>query len=74
MSKNCPYNRKIKMPVYEYKCLEDDTHPLMSISRSISEDDPGYKCVKCDSEMTRHFTPFGIQFKGQGFYKTDNPK
>jgi predicted nucleic acid-binding Zn ribbon protein len=22
--------------------------------------------------MARNFTPFGIQFKGNGFYKTDN--
>jgi predicted nucleic acid-binding Zn ribbon protein len=62
------------MPVYEYKCSQDDAHPLMSITRSISENDPGYQCVQCDYEMTRHFTPFGIKFKGNGFYKTDNPK
>ena len=62
------------MPVYEYKCSEDEAHPLMSISRSISDDDPGYTCVQCDSTMIRFFTPFGIQFKGNGFYKTDNPK
>jgi predicted nucleic acid-binding Zn ribbon protein len=46
----------------------------MSVSRSITDIDPGYTCVECESEMTRHFTPFGIQFKGNGFYKTDNPK
>jgi predicted nucleic acid-binding Zn ribbon protein len=46
----------------------------MSVNRSISEDDPGYTCVECEADMTRHFTPFGIQFKGNGFYKTDNPK
>jgi predicted nucleic acid-binding Zn ribbon protein len=36
------------------------------------DEDPGYTCVECDSQMTRTFTPFGIQFKGTGFYKTDN--
>jgi predicted nucleic acid-binding Zn ribbon protein len=46
----------------------------MSIHRSIKDDDPGYTCVECESEMIRFFTPFGIQFKGNGFYKTDNPK
>jgi predicted nucleic acid-binding Zn ribbon protein len=36
------------------------------------DEDPGYTCVECESKMTRTFTPFGIQFKGTGFYKTDN--
>jgi putative FmdB family regulatory protein len=62
------------MPVYEYKCSEDDSHAVLSVTRSISEDDPGYLCEECDSEMARHFTPFGIQFKGSGFYKTDHSK
>ena len=62
------------MPVYEYKCSEDDAHAVMSVNRSIIEEDPGYTCVQCESKMVRHFTSFGIQFKGGGFYKTDNPK
>lgn len=62
------------MPVYEYKCLEDEAHPTMSVQRSIMDEDPGYTCVECESSMTRHFTPFGIKFNGSGFYKTDNPK
>lgn len=62
------------MPVYEYKCVEDDSHATLSITRSISEDDPGYTCDECESEMMRYYTPFGIQFRGNGFYKTDNPK
>jgi putative FmdB family regulatory protein len=60
------------MPVYEYKCSYDEAHPLMSVHRSIVDSDPGYTCVECESNMIRHFTPFGIQFKGSGFYKTDN--
>ena len=62
------------MPVYEYKCSYDNAHPAMSTHRSIMDEDPGYTCVECDSQMTRTFTPFGIKFKGNGFYKTDNPK
>ena len=62
------------MPVYEYKCTEDDAHATLAVTRSISESDPGYICEECNAQMTRHFTPFGIQFKGTGFYKTDNPK
>jgi putative FmdB family regulatory protein len=61
------------MPVYEYKCRLDEAHALLSITRSISDSDPGYRCEECNSEMIRHFSPFGIQFKGNGFYKTDNP-
>lgn len=62
------------MPVYEYSCTQDESHALLSVTRSILEDDPGYICEECESSMTRRFTPFGIQFKGQGFYKTDNAK
>ena len=62
------------MPLYEYKCSVNEAHPFMSVTRSITENDPGYNCVECESEMTRHFTPFTIQFKGNGFYKTDNAK
>jgi putative FmdB family regulatory protein len=62
------------MPVYEYKCGTDDAHETLAVTRSISEDDPGYTCKECDSSMVRYFTPFGIKFKGNGFYKTDNPK
>ena len=62
------------MPVYEYKCSYDEAHALMSVNRSITDNDPGYTCVECESDMIRHFTPFVIQFKGNGFYKTDNPK
>ena len=62
------------MPVYEYKCTYDDSHALMSVHRSILDSDPGYTCIQCDSQMTRHFSHVGVQFKGNGFYKTDNPK
>ncbi len=62
------------MPVYEYKCSYDDAHAKMSVHRPMIEDDPGYKCIECESDMTRFFTTVGVQFKGNGFYKTDNPK
>jgi putative FmdB family regulatory protein len=60
------------MPVYEYKCSVDDEHALLNVTRSISEDDPGYKCEECEADMIRMFNSFGIQFKGSGFYKTDH--
>lgn len=62
------------MPVYEYNCSHDDAHPKMSVHRAMTESDPGYTCVECESQMTRLFTTVGVQFKGNGFYKTDNVK
>ena len=32
------------------------------------------ECPECGSDMKRHYTPIGAQFKGSGFYVTDNPK
>ena len=61
------------MPIYEYKCKcsQDD---IISFERGIFEDEPEYCCEKCGKELDRHFVSFGVQFKGNGFYKTDNPK
>ena len=61
------------MPVYEYKC-ECSPEKIVSKERSISSVEPNYLCSSCGQRLQRHFTPFGIQFKGNGFYKTDNPK
>ena len=60
------------MPVYEYKCKCSEN--IVPFTRSIMEDEPEYACEKCGAIMVRHFSAFGIQFKGNGFYKTDNPK
>ena len=62
------------MPVYEYRCSVDESHALLQVTRSISESDPGYQCEECESDMARVFSSFGIQFKGSGFYKTDQGK
>jgi putative FmdB family regulatory protein len=60
------------MPVYEYKCVDDEYHARLEVTRSISEAEEQYFCEECGSSMVRHFSIFGIQFKGSGFYKTDN--
>ena len=62
------------MPVYEYRCADDEAHAILEVNRGINDPEENYTCVQCKSKMIRHFTPFGIQFKGNGFYKTDNPK
>ena len=60
------------MPIYEYKC-ECSPEDVRSFERSIKDDEPVYKCDKCESILQRFYGSFGIQFKGNGFYKTDNP-
>jgi putative FmdB family regulatory protein len=62
------------MPIYEYNCNQNKSHALLQVTRSMSENDPGYLCKECDSVMSRFFTSFAIQFKGNGFYRTDNLK
>jgi putative FmdB family regulatory protein len=61
------------MPVYEYKC-ECSMDNIVSKERSILDIEPIYICPSCGKNMQRHYGSFGIQFKGNGFYKTDNPK
>ena len=61
------------MPVYEYKC-ECSPEKIVSKERSIKDIEPYYLCNACGLRMQRHFGQVGVQFKGTGFYKTDNPK
>ena len=58
------------MAVYEYACIECDTS--VEITRSISEPESVPSCSICGYHMTRVWNAPGIQFKGSGFYKTDN--
>ena len=60
------------MPIYEYRCVDDEYHARLEVTRSIHEPEQQYICEECGSSMVRHFSPFGVQFKGSGFYKTDN--
>ena len=61
------------MPVYEYKC-DCSLDNIVSKERSIASMEPRYLCNKCGLRLQRHYGPFGVQFKGNGFYKTDNIK
>jgi len=47
---------------------------VVPVTMSISDYTPTQNCNECGSAMSRHYTPAGIQFKGNGFYKTDNPR
>ncbi len=59
------------MPTYEYKCLNDENH-IIEEKRNIEDRDLETTCP-CGSYMARVIVnKVGIQFKGSGFYKTDN--
>lgn len=60
------------MPIYEYKC--ECNKKIIPITTSFTEYKETCLCEECGKDMRRHYTPAGIQFKGSGFYKTDNPK
>ena len=58
------------MPIYEYTCIECEE--TVEISRSFNDAEIIPPCKACGYKMARVYTPTGIQFKGSGFYKTDN--
>ena len=58
------------MPIYEYSCITCDES--VEVSRSFSDEEILPPCSSCGYKMSRVYTPAGIQFKGSGFYKTDN--
>lgn len=60
------------MPNYDYKCITCQTNK--EIAKPITQSDTVELCEKCGEAMVKQFGTFGIQFKGTGFYKTDNPK
>lgn len=60
------------MPIYEYACIQCDTS--IEITRSIKDPETIPPCSVCGYNMTKVYNSFGIQFKGGGFYKTDNAK
>ncbi len=60
------------MPSYEYDCMSCATR--YTKIRSMSENDPGYKCDTCNNNLVRVYSNVGVTFNGSGFYKTDNRK
>lgn len=59
------------MPTYEYRCIDDEEH-IVEEQRSIYDRDLPMTCP-CGSYMSRvMINKVGVQFKGTGFYKTDN--
>lgn len=60
------------MPTYEYSCINCKINK--EIPKSIKDADTVELCEHCGDAMNRVYSTFGIQFKGSGFYKTDNKK
>ena len=58
------------MATYEYACIE--CYKPTEIQRAISDPESVPSCPVCGYSMTRVWNAPGIQFKGSGFYKTDN--
>lgn len=58
------------MATYVYNCITCETS--LDITRGITEEEVLPPCPNCGYKMTRVYTLAGIQFKGSGFYKTDN--
>lgn len=56
------------MPIYEYICLECETH--FEKMQKVSEDRLK-KCEKCGGDLEKKWSLSGFQFKGAGWYVTD---
>lgn len=60
------------MPTYEYACVECDKSE--EVTRGVNDPESIPACPICGYKMNRVWNAPGIQFKGSGFYKTDNGK
>lgn len=58
------------MPTYEYKCIICEHSK--EVNKPMDKATITELCDKCGAAMIKQFNTFGIQFKGSGFYKTDN--
>ena len=57
------------MPSYQYECKDCQTK--LTVSRGISEDDPGYQCDTCKKDMIKVYSIGAVTFNGSGFYSKD---
>lgn len=57
------------MPSYSYKCPQCEAE--LTVSRSITENDPGYDCDTCKIAMKKVYSIGAITFNGSGFYSKD---
>jgi len=57
------------MALYEYVCLNCDKTIEKQIEMGKAE--PAYPCETCGYLMKRVYSPFGVSFRGGGFYSTE---
>ena len=55
------------MATYEFECCGI----TQQVTSSIREQVPRPVCSICNGDMNKIYNPFGISFKGKGFYSTD---
>ena len=60
------------MPIYEYKCLNEDCSSEIFEEIQSFNDKPDAKCPNCSSNGTRIISAFSVHFKGSGWYSTSN--
>jgi putative FmdB family regulatory protein len=60
---------KYNMPIYEYECPE--CTKKITVTRGISDSDPGYSCDTCKKDLNRVYSLGAVTFNGKGFYSTD---
>lgn len=58
------------MPRYEYVCIECDKS--VEVTRGFHDEEVIPRCTSCGYATIRSYGSVGVQFKGTGFYKTDN--
>jgi putative FmdB family regulatory protein len=57
------------MPSYQYECKKCGSR--LTITRSISDEDPGYRCETCKKDMIKVYSIGAVTFNGSGFYSKD---
>ena len=57
------------MPTYAYRCTRCNEE--FDIYQRFDEESLT-NCPRCDAPLRKLFSPSGIIFKGQGFYRTDS--
>ena len=64
---------RIKMPIYEFECDNDNCECNARVEKWLSVTEPhDLECPFCHSTMRKVYSSVGIHFKGSGFYSTDN--
>ena len=59
------------MPIYEYKCVDCETH-FEKLQKA--SDEPLKVCEECSGKLEKQWSLSGFQFKGDGWYVTDYAK